>query len=336
MSTIERAMNRLRGTAVPAELPASTPHRPEPVAEAEPVVPNVVRPGASAQSGGVQTRSGQDPGPIGGVAPFLAAPEDWSAQQDAAGSGANRVDLDFALLSSRGYMVPGEQNVHMAEEYQQIKRRLLANMVDGMMPAGAPSNLVMVTSSVPGEGKTFTSLNLAISMAMEMERTVLVVDTDILKCDLSKLVGAYGRPGLFDVLSRGDLELSDVLLRTNVPKLTVLPAGTIRQQASEKLASEAMRRLTHELATRYRDRIVLFDCPPILANSGATALAPAVGQTVMVVEAARTTRETVQHALLMMDPNPITGLILNKTREARAGGHYYNYYGYQQGQSRTG
>lgn len=323
MSTIDRAMRRLRGGPVPTEPPRAEPE----AKQAEEIHRAPVPP----PTAGTQSAAGAPRRPLEAT-PFLEEPPAHSA---AATSTDNRTELDFDLLASRGFLVPGEHSSHMAEEYQQIKRRLLANMVEGAQPAGSPSNLVMVTSSVPGEGKTFTSLNLAISMAMEMERTVLLVDTDIVKSDLSKLAGAYGRPGLFDALSRTDLDLSEVLLRTNIPKLTVLPAGTSRQHASEKLASEAMRRLTRELATRYRDRIVLFDCPPVLANSGATALAPSVGQTVMVVEAARTTRETLQNALLMMEPNPITGLVLNKTREPRAGGHYYSYYGYQQGQARA-
>lgn len=326
MSTIDRAMSRLRGEPEPATAatgtlaPAAGDAAPEPASPAVPATP------APAAVTAALPEAAPPAATVSPVEPSTGEQVEARRHDTTA-----RIDLDFDALGARGFLVPGAHLDQMSEEYQHIKRRLLGNMVEGIMPAGTPSNLVMVTSSVPGEGKTFTSMNLAISLAMEMERTVLLIDTDIIKSDLTRLIGAYGRLGLFDLLSRPDLSIPDVLLKSNVPKLSVIPAGTSRAQVSEKLASESMRRLTAELATRYRDRIVVFDCPPVLATSGATALAPYIGQIVMVVEAARTSRETLKHAVLMLEPNPITGLILNKVREQRAGGHYYYYYGYQQG-----
>jgi len=213
----------------------------------------------------------------------------------------------------------------MSEQYQQIKRRLLGNLNNPNADFDAPPNLIMISSSVPNEGKTFTSVNLALSLAMELDRTVLAVDTDVIKQDLTRTFGASGRPGLFDYLSREDITLPDVICNTSVPKLSLVPAGTERTTITERLASEAMRRLTLELAQRYADRIVLFDCPPVLATTGATALAPYIGQIVLVVEAGRTTHDTLRHALQMLEHVRITGLILNKVKETMTDG--YQYYG---------
>ncbi|NNM00560.1 MAG: AAA family ATPase [Gammaproteobacteria bacterium] len=237
--------------------------------------------------------------------------------------------LDFDQLSAGGFLIPWESAHRQSEEYQQIKRRLLGNMVEGMLDNPRPKNLIMLTSAMPGEGKTFTSFNLAISIAMEMDRTVLAVDADIIKSDLTKAFGARGRPGLFDILSDDRISLSGCLLRTNVPSLSVLPAGFNEEKVTEKLASENMRALVAELAERYSDRVIIFDCPPLLASSGATALAPLVGQVVLVVEARKTPRSNIKEALGNLDSVPITGVVLNKMKEYGEGSPYYYYkYGY--------
>ena len=153
-----------------------------------------------------------------------------------------------------------------------------------MLPGrgNSASNLSMITSSIPGEGKTFTSVNLALSIASEIDRHVLVVDTDIIKSDITRIFGVKGGLGLFDLLgTRAGIDISQAIQCTNIPTLSVILAGSDHRAISEKLA------------TRYRDRVVVFDCPPVLATSGAVALAPAAGQIVMVVEAAKSTRDTV-------------------------------------------
>ncbi len=244
---------------------------------------------------------------------------------------SNFVNLDFERLGAAGFMTPDMADNHMTEEYQAIKRRLLGNMVEGMSPSKAPTNLIMVTSSVPGEGKTFTTLNLAISMAKEMDRTVLVVDTDIIKSDLTRLLGVEDRKGLFDILSDNSYDLGDLLVKTNVPNLSVLPAGHAHGGISEKLASEAMFRLVNELAERYSDRVIIFDCPPVLATSGAAALAPYIGQIVMVAEAVKTPQGIIKHAMRALEHVKVTGMILNKSRLSHPISDYqYGYYYHQQ------
>jgi len=239
-----------------------------------------------------------------------------------------QLHIDFEHLAQRGFIVPGSPTMRLSEEFQEIKRKLIASMVPGMSDSRAPSNLVMVTSSVPGEGKTYTSMNLALSLAMEIDRTVLAVDIDILKSDLSRLFGAYNRTGLYDYLAHSELDVADIMMHTNVPSLSFIPAGTIRDGITERLASQAMFDLTRELAERYPDRIIIFDAPPVLATSGAAALAPMIGQVVLVVEAYKTTQETLRNALTALDHVPLAGVVLNKIRH-RAVGRSYGYgYGY--------
>jgi len=262
------------------------------------------------------------------------APAPAAASTRAAASGVARptLELDFERLRRLGFMLPGDPASRLSEEFQQIKRRLIGNTVPGMLNSPNPPNLIMVTSSMPGEGKTYTSMNLAMSIAMEIDRTVLAIDSDILKSDLSRLFGAYNRTGLYDYLAHPDLDVTDVMCKTNVPTLSFIPAGTIREGITERLASQAMARLVAELSNRYSDRIIIFDAPPVLAMSGAAALAPLMGQVVVVVEAYKTSRENLKRTLSALEHVQITGLVLNKMRHRAAGGSYgyggYGGYGY--------
>jgi len=196
-----------------------------------------------------------------------------------------------------------------------------------------------VTSSVAGEGKTFTSLNLAISIAMELDRTVLLVDADLANPGLSRLLGAQDLPGLTERLLDDKVSLKDLLLRTDVPKLTLLPAGRRHRRATELLASNTMKGLLDEVATRYPDRVVLFDSPPLLATSEASVLAEQAGQVCLVVESTTTPQFLVKEALGLLRHQDRVSLVLNKTRDELLSGrrgYYYGYrYGYGYGNQRT-
>lgn len=241
-------------------------------------------------------------------------------------SGERLVHVDVERLAAAGLLVPDTPTSRLSEEYQHIKRRLLGNMVPGMLPLDRPANLIMITSSVPGEGKTFTSANLALSIAMEVDHTVLAVDTDIVKSDLSRTFGVAGRLGLYDLLADDRLNLKDLLVRTSIPNLVLLPSGRNYEATTELLASQRMRDLCKEIAQRYKDRVVIFDSPPVLATTTAAALAPQVGQLVLVVEAGRTKQELVKESLQHLEGVQVTGVILNKSKQPTARG--YDYYGY--------
>jgi protein-tyrosine kinase len=239
------------------------------------------------------------------------------------------VTLDMERLRSAGLLVVDAQRSRIKEEYRYIKRSLLMN-IDGKGAILAKhANLVVVTSARPGEGKTFTACNLALSIATERNRTVLLVDADVLRPSVAKTLGFEAERGLVDFLIDDQLELADVLVNTNIPSLTVLPAGSKHHLSAELLASDGMRRLTGELSQRYPDRIVIFDAPPLLATTEASILTGLMGQVVMVVEAEKTPQSLVKEALSMLDSNQIIGFVLNKTREVLASNLSGYGYGYQ-------
>ena len=183
----------------------------------------------------------------------------------------------------------------------------------------------MVTSALPGEGKTFCAINLAISIALEMDRTVLLVDADVAKPSVPQALGLEADKGLMDVLLDRRVDLADVLWKTDIGRLTLLPVGTAHKHATELLASDAMRGLLHEMAERYHDRIIIFDSPPLLAASEAGVLASQMGQIVVVVESGKTSEAALKDALGRIDSSRVAGLLLNKGESPSLG---YGYGGY--------
>ena len=228
-------------------------------------------------------------------------------------------------LAARGFVTPNAPKSQLADEFRVIKRPIIRNALgrDGVNIKNR--NLVMVTSALPAEGKTFTAVNLAMSVAMEYDNTVLLIDGDVAHPTLPSLLGVPSEPGLLDLLTRDDLDVADALVRTNVDKLTILPAGSRHRRATELLASEQMANLLHELALRYSDRIIIFDSPPLLATTEARVLASLMGQIIMVVAADTTTQNTVNQALATIESCEIVMMMLNKARQTEVGS-YYGYY----------
>ena len=313
MSSIERAMDKIvAGTepVIDSEVPA--------VPLSAPREALVVMPSTTPSVADVPVPPSPTP-VVSEAAAIVPSPEEPTFSNN------NFVNIDFARLAAGGFLTPDQPMTRQSEEYQHIKRRVLGNMTSGALNTNRPSNLILITSSVPSEGKTFTSVNLAISLAMEVDHTILVVDTDIMKRDLSRAFGVVDRKGLFDLLSSPNLRLEDLLVRTNMRNLVILPVGTKREGSTELLASMRMRELADQLARRYADRVVLFDSPPVLATTTASALAPLVGQVLLVAEAGSTKHETIREALQRLDRVTITGVILNKGKQAAAAS--YDYYG---------
>jgi len=173
------------------------------------------------------------------------------------------VSIDFERLKTAGMLTQDASQGRLADEYRAIKRPLLKNAFGGGVVELAHGNLIMVTSALPGEGKSFTSIGLAMSMAMEMDHTVLLVEADVAKPAVCRYCGIQEPPqGLVDYLADSSIDLSDLLMKTNVPKLTILPAGRRHPSSAELLGSHAMRELMDQLANRYPDRVVIFDSPP--------------------------------------------------------------------------
>lgn len=240
---------------------------------------------------------------------------------------AKRIDIDLENLHRKGVVTLHHTKSEVAEQFRLIKRPLLANAFnpDSGIKNG---NLIMVTSSLSGEGKSFCSLNLAMSIAMEMDHRVLLVDADVARPSIPATLGfSPEEPGLLDVIRDSHLSISDVMMKTNVEKLTLVPAGRRHTHATELLASQSMRSVLVELAQRYHDRVVIFDSPPLLLTSESRVLASQMGQIVLVVEAERTTQQTVKESLQQIEACDVVNLIYNKARAHSGGGYYgYGYY----------
>lgn len=242
---------------------------------------------------------------------------------------SRQVELDLDALTAAGFVSPNAPRSQIADQYRVIKRPLIANaMGKGSTPV-ANGNLIMVTSAVAGEGKSFNALNLALSIATELNNTVMLVDADVARPSILRMLGLPASRGLLDLLVDDKADLSQVLLRTNIDKLTLLPSGTPHPRATELLASDAMNALIGDIARRYSDRIVIFDSPPLLLTTESRVLATHMGQIVVVVHAEKTLRNDVQHALATIESCPVKMMVLN---QAKAGaGEGYGYGGYGQG-----
>ena len=244
---------------------------------------------------------------------------------------AKRVELDLDALAAAGLVTPSAPRSHTADQYRVIKRPLISNAMGKGASILNHGNLIMVTSALAGEGKSFTAVNLAMSIAAELDHTVMLVDADVARPSLLRMLNLPPSPGLLDVL-KGNADMSSVLLRTSIEKLTLLPSGTPHPRATELLASDAMRLLLDDIAKRYPDRIIIFDSPPLLLTTEARVLATQVGQVVMVVQAEKTLRADVQRALATIESCPVRMMLLNMSRAGSPAGDGYGYgHGYAYG-----
>lgn len=234
-----------------------------------------------------------------------------------------RLQIDARWMRSQNFITPESGRTMIAEDFRRIKRNLLA---------GAPKPRVMVTSSLPGEGKTFCAINLAVSLAMELDRSVILVDADTVRPSVLQGLGIQdGMRGLMDVLVEGGSLTDDLVRRTNIGRLGIVPSGTHRANATELLASDMMRTLVEDLSDRRRDQIVIFDSPPLLVASESAALASHMSQILMVVAAKQTTEVALREALKRLDGcNCPVSLVLNKSDVSGVG---YGSYGYGYGQA---
>lgn len=290
--------------AVEAATPAAAP-APEPAAAVAAAVPAEAAPALA---------------PAAGEAPADAA-------ATARGRSTKRVELDLKRMQEIGLVTAAGGRTMLVEDFRIIKRPLIKRAFTARGPDENPGNLIMVTSSLPGEGKTFCSINLAMSIAMELDHTVLLVDADVARPSVLRTLGLPAQRGLMDLLLDEKVDMADVMLRTNVDTLTILPAGTNSPRATELLASQTMTNFVHEIANRYPDRIVIFDSPPLLLTSEAHVLAGHMGQIVVVVEAERTTQHAVKESLRQLEGLPNVNLIYNKTREFPGTETYDYHYG---------
>jgi exopolysaccharide/PEP-CTERM locus tyrosine autokinase len=236
--------------------------------------------------------------------------------------GERTVRIDPQALRAAGEIPPEQEERRLAEEYRLIKRPLLKVMAGDDAPL--LGNVIVITSALPGEGKTFTAVNLALSLALERNREVLLVDGDVAKRDITRLFRLDEEPGLLDAGGAAGRHLEDVILKTELRSLFLLPAGTPNVEATEILGSERMSSLLASLAAEPR-RIVLIDSPPLLLTSEAGVIASLAGQVVLVVKASSTPQEAVLRAISIVPEEKTVSIVLNQAESVR--GHEYGYYG---------
>jgi protein-tyrosine kinase len=235
------------------------------------------------------------------------------------------IAIDQNALRAAGMLPPVHQEHEIAQQYRRIKRPLINNALGRGVTQLASGNIIMMTSAVPGEGKTFMSLNLALSMRLEEDVTVLLVDGDVVNPRLTQILGLESRPGLLDLVRDPALSAESTILATDLPGLCFLPAGRQEANATELVASARMHQVVSRLGSDNPARLVLFDSAPLLVTTESQALAHFAGQVVMVVQADQTPQHVVFDALeTLADDKPVF-LVLNQTTRHSHSGYYYEY-----------
>lgn len=239
------------------------------------------------------------------------------------------LNIDIERLQEKGFVALTDRRTLINEEYRSIKRKLLNNAFGPIAKTIRHSNLILVSSSKPNEGKTFTAVNLALSIALEQDKTVLLVDSDVLKPSVSKTLEIGENVGLIEYLLGEQADVRDIMYRTNVENLRVIPAGLPHHLSNELLSSDKMMKLIEEFATRYPDRIVVFDAPPLLGVNETAIMAEQCGQGVIVVEEHKSKVADVKKAVDLLPQEMAVGFVLNKVTTDTENQGYGYYYGSQ-------
>ena len=234
--------------------------------------------------------------------------------------------LERGALRAAGLLPPEEDASQLSRQYRKIKHPLVAQAIGRGIPRAPKGYLIMIASAMAGEGKTFTALNLALSLALEKDLRVLLVDGDVAKPQLTHVLGLAGAPGLLDALREPDFDVELLVRPTDVPTLSFLPAGVGVEEATELLASARMERTAAQLGQQGQ-RIVVFDSPPLLQTTESAMLAHVAGQIVVVVRAESTPQPVLLDALKTLEGHPAVSLVLNQSMRAATSAYYYYGYG---------
>ena len=247
---------------------------------------------------------------------------------DTAAKPVKRMTLKMEVLRARGYLPEASEDQRFANYYRRIKRPLIEKATSGVTAVGEP-RVIMITSALPGDGKTFTSINLALSMALERDISVLLVDCDVARRHVSEIVGLKEASGLVDALVDESVDIESLVVHTNLEGLSMLPAGRrVEATTTELLSSNRMRQIVANLCNRDPHRILLLDSPPLLITNEGRTLVKIAGQIVLVIRAGQTPRHAVQDAIGLFDPQQTGGIILNQVQVSPLEGYYgYGSYG---------
>lgn len=236
------------------------------------------------------------------------------------------IAVDVGQLRAAGYLPESGHELEFVDSYRELKRPLIRRCT----AAGADprQRLVMVSSAMPGEGKTFTTLNLALSIAREQDVSALLIDADFPRSQISRLLGVLEEPGVLDAVADPALDVESLVLGTSIKGLEVLPAGRLGPRVAELAASARMGEVMARL-TRDPRRIVILDSAPLLAASEARAMIHVPGQVLLVARSGKTSQGALQDAIALVDGERLHGIVLNDVRFGRRNDRYYGYYSYQ-------
>lgn len=253
-------------------------------------------------------------------APVTVQDKEINQQQSATAStniSEKSVMIPLEALDQQGYVSLSSNRKLINEELRAIKRKVIRNAFGGLSKTLPASNLVTVTSTRPGEGKSFTAINLALSIALEQDKTVLLVDTDVLKPSVSKKLQVADSvdAGLMEFLLEEVSDVTEIIYKTNIDNLRFIPAGRPSHLSTELLASEKMAMLAEEFVKRYPDRIVVMDAPPLLGINETAVLANLAGQILIVVEEDKTHLGELKQAVEQLDQDKAIGFVMNKSKK---------------------
>lgn len=320
-SSVQRAESGPEGTTRPAiPLPPLKTARDTATASTEMALPTVT----------ATTSTPASPEPMPAVTtepPVPVLTEETSHAESRPASNRPTVRLDFERLKERGFLVPNDKTAKIHQEFRLIKRRLLDNAFGRLRPVVENGRLIMLTSSLPSEGKTFCSINLAISIAIGGEYPVLLVDADIARPSMSNTLelDLPEERGVADYLENPSIPLSDLLVNTSLPGLTLLPAGQLEHRPVDLLASANMAKLVEHLSRELPGHVIIFDSPPLLPVTETRSLSALVGQVMLVVAAGETPRSAVNESLVQLQNCEAVGMLLNKAPVQPKAPAYYGY-----------
>lgn len=311
MSTIEKAVNKQKQQA-------------KPVAEDKDTIVDRVQ--AVEASSDIESSQADSAQVTSLEVKHVSLNQPETIESSSASISRTTVSIDLAELERKNFVSLSSERRLINEEYRVIKRKLINNAFGGLSSTLKHPNLILVSSSRPGEGKTFSAINLALSIALEQDKTVLLVDSDVLRPNVSKTLNLKHEIGLTDYLQSDQIKVSDIILNTNIERLKIVTAGSPHHLSTELLASERMSMLVDEFASRYSDRIVIFDAPPLLGVNETSVMASMCGQAVIVVEENHSKLSEIEQAVSLLPKDIAVGFLINKAHRNQGKGYGYGYY----------
>lgn len=222
-------------------------------------------------------------------------------------------------ISSQYVITVNQPDSPVAEEYRKLKSMIIRETKSDFL------NTIMITSTIENEGKTLTAINFAISVAQEIDHSIVLIDADLRKPNIHEYFGIKPKMGLSDYLTK-DIDISEVMIKTGIGNLVIIPAGKVLQNPVELLASKKMKSLIDELKHRYVDRYIIVDTPPLLPFADALTLGNYVDGIVFVVKEGHAQLKSIKEALNSIENLKILGIVFNSASNGNLDGSYYSRY----------